>query len=99
MLRKKDGMQVSVHQNLSCSEHIARLYYTVFFSVMYDHGARFSTIQLEKVRYAISTESEPYFFFLCENWNLLRRIDVSRTGNQPLSQPIDWGRLLRHEVL
>lgn len=41
--------QLSVHQSLSCFEHIARPYYTVFSSVMCNHVAGFSTIQLEKV--------------------------------------------------
>lgn len=65
------GISWVSNQNLSCFEHISRLYYTVFFSVMCDRVARFSTIQLEKVRYAVFMESEHYFFFLCENWKLL----------------------------
>lgn len=63
--------QLNVHQSLSCFEHIARPYYSVFFSITCDHVAGFFTIQLEKVRYGISMESEPCFFSLCENWKLL----------------------------
>lgn len=63
--------QLNVHQSLSCFAHIARPYYSVFFSITCDHVAGFFTIQLEKVRYGISIESAPCFFSLCENWKLL----------------------------